>query len=498
MSESKPHIIPGINSADLMKKIMEQGSGVPASPVSSRPSGNAYSSPKVPGLTTSIKELGLLNPAKSPKDKARKLKGLGEPQRSDVVKEVLESPPAWLIRWGSTWVMIIIAMILAISWFVEYPDLVKGLMQVTGTHEASAVSAPIDGILEELYVEDGEKVEPEQIVGRLETLANPESVNELKAFLEKLERNYSRNSAYNPNDIRLPEFQDLGTLQSAFQSFANKFQINKEFGNSGLVNQKITYINNDLQELSNQLLNLYQQQENYRKDYALANEEYQNQKRLNTKGLISQNELRAAESKALAKKQTLDQTESAANTIRMQQNQKRQEILELQRSKAENGAQLKQEVDVLLSQIQSWERQHYLRSLSGGSLYFHRNLQLNQPVSAGQPLFFVMPDTASWYGQMVVGQYNIGKVAEGQRVILKFQGYPYQEFGSMEGLVSNVSDIPVDSVYVIRVKLPEGLKTTTGKKLNIRSGMTAEGEIVTEDLRLIEKVFYEIRRYLKR
>jgi hypothetical protein len=83
-------------------------------------------------------------------------------------------------------------------------------------------------------------------------------------------------------------------------------------------------------------------------------------------------------------------------------------------------------------------------------------------------------------------------------VILKFQGYPYQEFGSMEGIVSSVSDIPVDSVYLIRVKLPESLSTSTGKRLNIRSGMTAEGEIVTEELRLIEKVFYEIRRYLKR
>ena len=39
---------------------------------------------------------------------------------------------------------------------------------------------------------------------------------------------------------------------------------------------------------------------------------------------------------------------------------------------------------------------------------------------------------------------------------------------------------------------------TYNKNVKIKVGMTASGEIVTEDLRLIEKLFYEIRKYVKR
>ncbi len=98
----------------------------------------------------------------------------------------------------------------------------------------------------------------------------------------------------------------------------------------------------------------------------------------------------------------------------------------------------------------------------------------------------------------MVGQYNFGKIKKGQEVIVKFQSYPFQEFGTVRGQISHISDVAKDSVYLVKVQFPNALKTSSKKELPFKNGMTASGEIVTENLKLMEKFFYYIRKSLKR
>jgi len=52
------------------------------------------------------------------------------------------------------------------------------------------------------------------------------------------------------------------------------------------------------------------------------------------------------------------------------------------------------------------------------------------------------------------------KIKEGQRVLVRFSGYPFKEFGSVTGRVSYLSEFPVkDSVFVAKVKFPNGFIT---------------------------------------
>ncbi|WP_409012461.1 HlyD family efflux transporter periplasmic adaptor subunit [Dyadobacter sp. 50-39] len=43
---------------------------------------------------------------------------------------------------------------------------------------------------------------------------------------------------------------------------------------------------------------------------------------------------------------------------------------------------------------------------------------------------------------MKLSQGSLGKVKEGQKVLVKLDGYPYQEFGSIEGILSKISTTP--------------------------------------------------------
>ncbi len=448
-----------------------------------------YGGSEVLGINRSMKEIGLVSQTTPTTE--RKLKGLGKAERSDLVKEVLEAPPSWLVKWGSTWTLLVILMILAISWFVEYPDLIKGGVQITSQDMAKAVNAKKDGLLDEIYVNEGQMVKKNQRIGRVESLADAAEVEKLKVYLLDIQRG---NTILN----ELKEFNNLGEIQQDFQSFVQVFTSKSNFDPSGVESEKISIINRDLEEIEEMDENLQKQMANYNTDYNLAREEYTNQQKLNKKGLISANELRLAESKVIAKKQQIDQIVSSFNTNQLQKNQKRQEILSVQKGKVEQNSAYKQEVNKLLQAIENWEKTHYLVASTDGKLMFLKNFQANQQLKNGEDLFYVLPNTATAFGEMYVGQYNIGKIKVGQRVILKFDGYPYQEFGTMDAKIASISDIPIDSVYKIKVLLPNDQLKSYNKNVKIKIGMTASGEIVTEDLRLIEKLFYEIRKYVKR
>lgn len=79
--------------------------------------------------------------------------------------------------------------------------------------------------------------------------------------------------------------------------------------------------------------------------------------------------------------------------------------------------------------------------------------------------------------------------------MIKFQGYPYEEYGMVEGKINTIAQVPsADAVsFFATVTLLNGLRTTSNKILIYRNGMTASAEIVTEDLTLMERFFITLR-----
>jgi len=63
--------------------------------------------------------------------------------------------------------------------------------------------------------------------------------------------------------------------------------------------------------------------------------------------------------------------------------------------------------------------------------------------------------------------------------------------------VQNISLVPDDKGnYYVDVVLPEGLKTSYNKTLKFDKELRGNAEIVTQDLRLIERFFYQIMKLL--
>ena len=78
--------------------------------------------------------------------------------RSEHVQDILTAVPNWMIRWGNTLVLLLIIMLLCISWFVKYPDIIPSEALITTQIPPQKEYAKVTGRLSTLLVSDNEKV----------------------------------------------------------------------------------------------------------------------------------------------------------------------------------------------------------------------------------------------------------------------------------------------------------------------------------------------------
>ncbi len=420
--------------------------------------------------------------------------------RSEEAQEILSKQPPTVIRWGSSIFLLILSLLLAISWVVRYPDIVSVPFRLTSANVPKAIHAKINGKLVKLLVKDNQIVQANTALAFLESTAKHEEVLALEKALQGTENQTFGKVDEKPSTLgRVGEGQALGELQPAFQTYQTAYRQYLSFLSGGFYAQKEKLLHKELADL--QLLSTnYENQKNLHiKDLALAQSEFDIQQKLFHQKVISSLEFKREESKFLAKRMPLQQIDNALINNISAQTSKQKEILELQKMISEQESIFVQAKHTLMSAIQDWKMKYLLTSTTAGKVYFSSFLQENQNLSAGQEVFFVATKTEQEFGEINISQYNFGKVKRGQKVFIKFNAYPFSEFGMVEGKIDFISEIPLkDSVFLGKILLPKGLITNYGKKLTYKTGMTAQADIITEDSRLIERFFYNIRKALTR
>ena len=78
--------------------------------------------------------------------------------RSEEVQEILSHVPNWMIRWGNTLFFGLIVMLLFISWFVKYPDVISTQVMVTTSFPPEKIYAKSSGQFETFLTNDEKNV----------------------------------------------------------------------------------------------------------------------------------------------------------------------------------------------------------------------------------------------------------------------------------------------------------------------------------------------------
>jgi HlyD family secretion protein len=148
----------------------------------------------------------------------------------------------------------------------------------------------------------------------------------------------------------------------------------------------------------------------------------------------------------------------------------------------------------LNARLKIWENNYLLVSPVEGKVAFTRYWSENQSVVADQPVLNVVPDNAGdFVGRILLNMQRSGKVKTGQTINIKLSGFPYLEYGIVRGIVKSKSLVPSGNAYIIEVALPEGIKTLYGRDLEFTQNMQGTAEILTDDLRLLQKIINPFR-----
>lgn len=119
-----------------------------------------------------------------------------------------------------------------------------------------------------------------------------------------------------------------------------------------------------------------------------------------------------------------------------------------------------------------------------------------QTVDGGRPLLSIVPSDARLHAALYAPTRAIGFVKRGDRVLIRYQAYPYQKFGHHAGTVQTISrttlpaaefSIPGlvetsanESLYRIHVRLDEQAIHAYGRPQALQAGMLLEADILQE------------------
>lgn len=157
---------------------------------------------------------------------------------------------------------------------------------------------------------------------------------------------------------------------------------------------------------------------------------------------------------------------------------------------------MKRAADQLENAIKIWKKNYLITSPISGYVNMISVWSKNQNVTAGDVIMIVMPKTLTEpVGKAKFPADGVGKIQIGQRVLTRLNNYPDEEFGSIEGVVSNISDFPdKDDNYIVDIKFPNNLKTSYGIKLPQGKMILGNVQIIIKDKRMIEVLIQPLEK----
>lgn len=416
--------------------------------------------------------------------------------RAEEVQEILGNPPPGLIRWGNTVFLVILALLGLLCWFIQYPEIVSAPFRLVSAAVPKPIVAKVNGRIVKFLAKDQAPVRINQPVAYLESTARHDEILALESVLLHADSVFEAGRLHEVYHFRQEQFKNLGTLQGAFQAFVQTLAQAKSFFANGFYEQKRKLLLRELSDLVRVQSNLEEQLLLHEHSLRLAKQEFEIQQRLYQEKAIALLDYNHEEAKWLGKKQPVKQTEMALTNNQAQQTSKQKELLELDKQATELTIAIQQALQTLLSEIATWKSQYLLSASQAGKLTYTALWQEQQAVKAGETVFFVGSQQPDIFGEVGLSQTQIGKVRAGQKVLVRFHSYPFEQFGEVRGIVHSIADIPsADSTYRAIVTLPQGLMTNSNKKIKFRNGLSARADIITQDQRLLERFFYQLVRY---
>jgi multidrug resistance efflux pump len=423
-------------------------------------------------------------------------------ERQEIL-QFIGRPPSVFQRFGITAVALLMVVLALLSYFIKYPDVVTAKVVLTTENPPIRVLAKMGGRVAELLIKNNQAVERGKVLCVMENTGNWRDVLKLEAQLHN-----------NPNNLAMQPY-NLGALQNSYSTFTQNLKDYQYFLERNGVLVKIQHLTQQIESLRALNANLMKQKEIQAKEFELNEKELKRQNQLHTEGVISDAEFEKTNTQFYQQKRQIEANEAAFINNEMQIQQHEAQISDLTQGKSDNlntkNTTLQEDIRRLKAAIEEWKQTYLVIAPIAGTTTFAKIWSPQQSIGTGEEVLTIVPTPPQYLAQnevknkkiikAVLPLANSAKVKIGLNSNIKFEAYPYQEYGVIQGIVENISLVPQASkdgdYYLLEMSVNDSLSTTYGKKLTMKQEMQGSANIITEDRRVVERLFDKWRDLMK-
>lgn len=417
--------------------------------------------------------------------------------KSDELQEIIGKKPRWVVQWGSSLVFVFLGLLLVLSYVVRYPDIITAEVMVTKSQPPVRLFAKQSGNIR-FVASDRQSVKETEVLAILQSPGESKDLLHLVDLVDTLTAQHMLGES----KIPFPASLVLGEYQSYYSRFLKDYQqhqllISLEPNKNDVLNildrkqaseRVIEELNSRIRIAENKLALL-------EKDFA-RNEMLLNQNAIAPKDLEDKKAL-VIDQKDFIQSLVLDRARENKFLTDL-----KRELTQAEYTEVDALAQAKRNLNnsfaELKSAVRNWQYDFTISSPLDGKVSLNTALLSNQFVNEGDEVLAVIQEdtTERFFGILSMPIANSGKVQVGQRVNVSLTSFPDHQYGMLVGEVYQISALANDGNIKVVVELPLQLETNYGMELPAQVEFVGSAEIITEDLRLIERLLNQLRRNL--
>ena len=297
----------------------------------------------------------------------------------------------------------------------------------------------------------------------------------------------------------------LGDLQSTWAEFAARCLDFRHYLATDLIGTKKRLLEAQIAKNKRYYAQLEAQGKLLDEDLAMGQRTLERDSLLFTQSVISAADYETSVQNYIAKQNSKAGFDATLTSTQLSILQTEQQLVELAVQRENEVAEYERSIgqlrQQLLAAIAQWKEQYAFVAPMDGIVSLQGYWSKGQHVTVGAVLASIVPEKETEViGRMEVPSAGFGKVETGQTVNVKLNGFPYMEYGVLKGTIRSISSVPASVqtatgttiAYTVEVVFPEGMRTTYEKELPMIQQMDGTGEIITEDMRLIEQFIQPI------
>jgi HlyD family secretion protein len=378
------------------------------------------------------------------------------------------------------------------AWFGQIQEVSHAQGRLVPEGDVYKVQPVVPGEVAELLVEEGEEVEAGEAIARLDRSLLEKDLERLQQTL--IADQLHLNQVQGMIDRTMAELQTLGAIASADlraqESAIRQAQVRADTNESTLAQ-----LYQDVEAHTERLERLRPVVE---QGVLAADNLFQIEQAVRDRQQAitqKQGELEEAQGEARRLQAELDQRRAEAQRRQLETQQRLQQ-LEIQQ--AELAAKIA-ETETLLRKAQREMEQTVLYAPVDGIVSTLHIDNVGEVIQAGATIAEVAPADAPLVLQANLPSSEAGLVAPGMTVNLKFDAFPYQDYGILPGTVLSISPDSrevdgIGAIYQVEIALERAYVDHEGQPTPLQAGQTANAEIVIRERRILDILLDPIRQ----